>query len=152
MLAFEIRTIPLQPIAAMHLSVPQEEIGEAMSRAFPAIFEAVGAAGATPAGPPMARYFDFGDPIIDFECAIPVAAPFAGHGDVQPSSVGGGEAAVCLHVGPYDTISQTWEAMTAWVGEQGRSPGGPGWESYLTGPDEEPDPSKWVTEVCMPLA
>ena len=83
------------------------------------------AAGATPAGPPLTRYFTFGEPAIEFECAIPVAAPFAGHGDIKPSSVGGGDAVVCTHVGPYDTIGQTWEALTQWVSEQGRSSGVP---------------------------
>ena len=89
--------------------------------------------------------------MIEFECAIPVAAPFAGHGDVKPGSVGGGEAVVCTHVGPYDTIGQTWEAMMAWVERTGTDAGRRGWESYLTDPGEEPDPAKWVTEVCMPL-
>ena len=148
---FEIRAIPHQHTAAMVMSVPTAEIGDAMSKAFPAIFHAITAAGATPVGPPLARYFTFGEAIIEFECAVPVASPFAGHGEIKPSSVGGGDAVVCTHIGPYDTIGQTWEAMMAWVGEQGRTPGGAGWESYLTDPGDEPDPAKWVTEVCMPL-
>lgn len=149
---FEIRSIPKQQTAATVLRVPTEEIGDAMGKAFPAIFQAITAAGVAPAGPPLARYFSFGEPVVEFECAIPVATPFTGHGDIKASSVGGGDAVVCTHVGPYDTIGQTWEALMAWIGEQGRNPGGAGWESYLTDPGEEPDPAKWVTEVCLPLA
>jgi effector-binding domain-containing protein len=149
---FEIRSFPQQHTAATVLTVPMTEIGDAMSKAFPAVFHAVTEAGATPVGPPLTRYFTFGEPTVEFECAIPVAAPFAGHGEIKASSVGGGDAAVCMHVGPYDTIGKTWEALMAWVSEQGRTPGGAGWESYLTDPGDEPDPEKWVTEVCMPLA
>ena len=116
------------------------------------VFEAVGAAGVTPAGPPLTRYFTFGEPVIDFECAIPVAAPFTGHGDVKPGSDRWWRCGACVRTWARMTrIGQTWEAMMAWVSEQGRTPGGAGWESYLTDPSEEPDPSKWVTEVCMPL-
>jgi effector-binding domain-containing protein len=149
---FAIRDVPRQPTAAIRLDCPPEGIGEAMAQAFPRIYEAVTKAGGGPAGAPLARYFSFGGPTIEFECAIPVAAPFAPEGDVQPSEVGGGEAAFTLHVGPYDTISQTWEALGEWVEGQGREPAGPGWEYYLTDPSEEPDPAKWVTEVYMPVA
>jgi effector-binding domain-containing protein len=149
---FEIRAVPKQPTAAINLTCPTEQIGETMGQAFPKVFEAVAKAGLAPAGAPLARYFSFGSPVIEFECAIPVAVPFKGDGDVQPSEIGGGDAAFGLHVGPYDTIGQTWEAMMAWVTEQGCAPGGPGWEYYLTDPSEEPDPAKWVTEVYMPVA
>jgi effector-binding domain-containing protein len=148
---FEIRFIPAQHTAALRLNAPMDEIGESMGQAFPRIYQAVTEAGVTPTGTPLARYFSFGGPIIDFECAIPVAEPFAGSDEVRAGTVGGGEAVVGTHVGPYDTIGQTWEALMAWLTEQGREPAGPGWESYLTDPSAEPDPAKWVTEVCLPV-
>jgi len=149
---FAIRDVPKQHTAAIRLTCPMEAIGETMGQAFPKIFHAVTAAGVEPAGAPLTRYFSFGGPTIEFECAIPVAAPFGGEGEVQASEIGGGDAAFAVHVGPYDTIGQTWEALTEWVKEQGREPGGPGWEYYLTDPGDEPDPAKWVTEVYMPVA
>jgi len=148
---FAIRDVPRQDTAAIRLTCPMEGIGEAMGLTFPRIFEAVTKAGSAPAGAPLARYFSFGGPTIEFECAIPVAAPFAADGDVRPSEVGGGEAAFAVHVGPYDTIHQTWQALTDWVKDQGREPDVVGWEFYLTDPGEEPDPAKWVTEVYMSL-
>lgn len=149
---FEIKTVPLQHIAAIGLSSSKEEIGETMSQAFPKVFHAITEAGVAPAGPPLARYFTFGGPSIDFECAIPVATPLAGEGEVQPGQIGGGEAAVARHVGPYDTIGQTWQALMGWLEAQGRKPAGPGWESYVTDPSEELDPTKWETELCQPVA
>jgi len=150
---FEIRSIPQQHIAAIRLSAAMDQIGEVMGQAFPRLYHAVTETGAVPVGPPLARYFSFGGPIIEFECAIPVEAPFAGASDgaVESGEIGGGEAAVGMHVGPYDTIGGTWEAMAAWAEEQGRVPADPGWESYLTDPGEEPDAAKWMTEVYMPV-
>ena len=149
---FEIRSVPSQHIAAIKLRASMDAIGESMSRAFPKVFDAISKAGVAPAGPPLARYFSFGGPTIDFECAVPVATPFTGQGDVQPGQIGGDEAAHATHVGPYDTIGQTWGALMAWLEAQGHKPAGPGWESYVTDPSEELDPTKWVTEVYSPVA
>lgn len=149
---FEIRSLPQRDIAAIRLSSSRDEIGEAMGQAFPRIFHAITQAGVAPAGPPLARYFSFGGPTIDFECGIPVATPFVAGDGIEPGQIGGGKAVVTTHVGPYDTIGQTWGAMMEWVEAQGRKPAGPGWESYLTDPSEEPDPAKWVTELYQPVA
>ena len=149
---YEFRDVPEQDIAAIRLTSSMDAIGESMSQAFPKIYDTVTKAGAVPAGPPLTRYFSFGGPVIEYECAIPLQAPFAGEGDVQPGKLGGCEAAVAIHMGPYDTIGATWESLTAWAQEQGRTPSGPGWEYYLTDPSAEPDPSKWVTEVYVPVS
>jgi len=58
---------------------------------------------------------------------------------------------VTVHVGPYDTLSSTYEALQAWIETQGRTPATAMWEVYLTDPDQEPDPSKWRTEVYWPV-
>ena len=148
---FEIRTVPQQHLAALRLTAPMDGIGEAMGQAFSQIYVAVTEAGAEPVGPPLARYFSFGGPTIDFECAIPVAAAFGDAGDVHASNIDAGEAVAGTHIGPYDTIGETWEAATRWIETHGHTPSGPGWESYVTDPSEEPDPSKWVTEIYLPV-
>ena len=148
---FEIRSVPRMDTAVVTASAAPDAIGESMAQVLPKAFEAVAKSSATPAGPPFARYFSFGGATIEYEGGVPVAAPFVGDGEVKPSELGGGEAAVAMHLGSYDTISDTWGALSKWVENQGRKPAGPGWESYLTDPGEEPDPSKWVTEVYLPV-
>ena len=34
---------------------------------------------------------------------------------------------------------------------QGEEPAGPFWESYVTNPREEPDSSKWITDIAQPI-
>ena len=147
---FEIRTTTEQPTAAIKMTRPITQIGPAMAEAFPKIYHAVVSAGVEPAGMPLARYFDMGPENTTFECAIPVPATFEASGEVAASSVGGGEAAFILHVGPYDTIGVTWEALMGWVVEQGRSPAGPGWESYIDEPGQVAD-SELRTEIYLPV-
>ena len=148
---FEFRTTTEQHTAAIRMTRPVSQIGPAMGEAFPKIYHAVVSAGLQPAGMPLTRYFDMGPEEFTFECAIPVPTPFEASGEVAASSVGGGEAAFTIHVGPYDTIGETWGALTAWVAEQGRTLAGPGWESYLEEPGQVPD-DELRTEIYLPVA
>ena len=147
----QIRFVPRQDTAVVAVTSPLDGISESMGKAFEKIFQALGAAGVEPAGPPFARYFNMDEP-FEFEAGVPVATPFAGGHEVKPSAIGGVEAAVGMHVGPYDTLGQTYTAMMEWITAQGRSVAGPMWETYLTDPSTEPDPQAWRTEVFIPVA
>lgn len=148
---FEFRQTVEQPTAAIRMTRPMSQVGAAMAEAFPKIYHAVVSAGLEPAGEPLARYFDMDPEAITFECAVPVPRPFTASGEVEPSTVGGGEAAYAVHVGPYDTIGRTWEALGAWLAAQGRTPAGPFWECYIDDP-EEVDASELKTEIFVPVA
>jgi AraC family transcriptional regulator len=148
--AFDLRTVPEQPIAALRVRGPIAEIGTTMAAEFPRIFETVTKAGIAPAGPPMARYYDPDGAVVEYELAIPLTAPFVGDGDIQPGTIGGGEVAHTVHVGPYDQLGRTWEALATWIGSQGKSIAAPGWEWYVDDP-QETDPATLRTEVFWPV-
>ncbi len=148
---FEIRQTAEQHTAAIKMTRPISQIGPAMGEAFPKIYHAVVSSGVEPAGMPLARYFDFGEKATTFECAIPVPGPFTASGEVQSSSVGGGEAAFAVHVGPYKKIGETWGALMAWVAQQGRTPAGPTFEIYIDDPGEVAE-AELKTELYVPLA
>lgn len=151
MTGYEIRFVPRQDTAVMHLRCGLHEISTVMGEAFGKVFEAVTRAGGTPAGPVFARYFEFDEDIVDFECGIAVTAPFTGDDGVKASEIGGCEAAVAMHIGSYDTLNETYDALQAWIEAQGRTPSPVMWEVYLTDPDQEPDPMRWQTEVYWPV-
>jgi effector-binding domain-containing protein len=52
------------------------------------------------------------------------------------------------HIGPYDEVGKAWERGMTWMAEHELAPTGPGWECYLTGPDE---PGLPVTEIFWPV-
>ena len=146
---FEFRSVPSQPTAVVVVTTSTARIGEAMGEAFGAVFAAVGKAGVAPVGPAMCKYTAFSADSVTFEAGVPVAIPFAGDGAVVGSEVGGGTAAVGIHVGPYDKLSETYGRMQAWLEAQGKTPSSVMWESYLNDSDSTP-PEELRTEIYWP--
>ena len=151
MAGFIIRSIPRRDTAVVAVRSSRNDISDAMGEAFGKTFHALAEARVEPAGPPFARYFNMDEP-FEFEAGVTVAAPFAGTAEVKPGQIGGLKAAVGMHIGPYETLAQTYAAMTAWIEGLGRSVTGPMWEIYLTDPTAEPDPQRWKTEIFIPVA
>ena len=48
-------------------------------------------------------------------------------------------------------LAAAYDAITAWMGQQGREPAGAPWEAYWTGPDTVTDPAEYRTEVLWPI-
>jgi effector-binding domain-containing protein len=151
MAEFAFRSIPRQDTAVVRVTTDPQGIGTAMGEALPRAFAAVATAGGHPAGPPFTKYTAYSETSVEFETGVPVAAPFAASGDVVPGELGGCDAAVGMHVGPYDTIGRTYGELQAWIEARGRKPSAVMWEHYLTDPEAQPDPSTWRTEVVWPV-
>jgi effector-binding domain-containing protein len=149
MTAFAVREIDPQHTAVVRVTTSPDKLPEIFSSVFPETYAHLGATGSMPAGPPFARYFSFG-PTFDVEIGVPVADQIAPDGRVRPGELPGGRAVVGIHVGPYDRLHETYEAMERFIADQGLVPAGAMWERYLTGP-EDPDPSTWRTEIVQPV-
>ena len=113
---FEFRTVPLQHTAVVQVTTTPDRIGETMGEAIGKAFAAVGKAGVAPVGPIITKYTAYSEESVSYEIGVPVAAPFAGDGDVVAGQIGGCEAAVGMHVGPYDTLGETTVIFAAAVG------------------------------------
>ncbi len=154
--AFEIQERVPRPAFAIRLHTTVEEIPATMAVALPEAWEAAEALGLDPDGPPYARYLsDLGETTrdLDYEAGIQLPEPApAAHGRAVPVELPGGPVAVAWHIGPYDTLGQTYAALMLWIGNQGRTVAGPMWEVYWTDPESEPDPARWRTEVIVPVA
>jgi effector-binding domain-containing protein len=127
------------------------ELPTVMSTALPEVWHAAQQAGVTASGPPFTRYLAMAPDSVEFECGVPTPAPVAASGRARPIELSGGSIVVGWHVGPYDTIGATYEAMIRWIGEQGRSVRGPMWEVYWTDPQTNPAPATWRTEILIPV-
>lgn len=106
-------------------------------------------------GAPLTVYHDpeFDPASIDVEIVIPAAESStpvrtpAGR-LLEERAVPGGNVAVIVHVGPYETVGESYQALATWVDEHGFRIAGPPHEIYLTGPDEPGPP---VTEIRVPV-
>ena len=88
------------------------------------------------------------DPMtIDF--GVEVIRSFAPSGEVFPAEVPAGEVATALHIGPYDGIGETHDAIHAWAAANHRTFAGKSWEIYG---DPAPDPAKTETRIVYLLS
>ena len=154
-----IRTIEAQPTIAVRLETTQAALKDVFDTQLPRVSAALEDTGAIMVGPPFARYREFGPDRVDVEIGAPIAAVPAGlaaiaetpDGVIGASSLPAGEIAATVHEGPFDGLEATYDALAAWIAEQGRVAGMGPWEVYLTDPQRVPDPVDWLTEVVWPL-
>jgi effector-binding domain-containing protein len=129
----------------------------------PEVYAWLGARGVPPAGPPFLKYnvIDMTRQ-LEIDNGVPVAAPVEVDGDVIAGVLPAGRYASLTHVGHPSELMGATKTLLDWAAGQGLtfdvSPdaGGERWTSrlefYLTDPREEPDMSKWVTELAFRLA
>ena len=144
-------TLEAQPIVGIRTTVAMKEIGNVMGPLFGELHGHIQRSGGQPVGMPIARYHSMPTDTVELECAIPVASPLEGAGRVQAGELPAGPAATVTHIGPYDDLPKTWAALTEWMQSQNLEGVDPPWEVYVTDPGEEPDPSKWRTDIFYPV-
>ena len=152
-----------QPYAGISAWVTIDALGSVADR-IPEIFGWLGAHGIAPAGPPFFRYY-----VIDMErqllveAGVPVVSPLPGDdGDVRGGTLPAGRFAVMTHTGAPQTLMGATAALLDWADARelawdvSQTDAGEKWgcrlESYLTDPAEQPDTSKWQTELAFRLA
>jgi len=141
-----------QPLLLIRRRVARSELPAMLADCFGTLFGHGQRAGLPIAGWPLARYAAMGPGLWTVEAAMPLAAPAAASGEMQPGSLLAGSAAFAVHVGPYERLPETHAVIERWIEAQGYAVAGAPWESYVTDPAEHPDPADWRTEVYWPLA
>jgi effector-binding domain-containing protein len=148
---FEMKEIEARPVAAIRTDTKPEKIGPVLRELLPELAAYLKDLGVAPTGPPFARYFEYRPDFVDMQAGVTVPEPVTGRDRIKADELPGGQVAVTWHVGPYDTISQGYDALHEWIHESGKEEGSAPWEVYWTDPEEEPDSSKWRTEICWPV-
>lgn len=148
---FDLITRSEQPTAVIHEKVPVKELPQFFQRALGQVYGEIQAQGAQPMGPPFALYFGMPSETIEVEAGFPVTKPVKDAGAVHPGKLPGGTCAHGMHVGPYDTMQETYGELMRWVGEKHLKPHEQMWEVYLSDPQREPDPQTWRTEIFWPV-
>lgn len=140
-----------QPTAGVRRRVPFAELPAFFARAFEEALAAIRDQGRFPAGPPFGKYYGMPTDTVDVEAGFPVSAPITAAGDVVPGTLPAGSIAEATHVGPYDTLQQTYDELLRHIADAGMTPANVMWESYLSDPATQPDPATWRTQVCWPV-
>ena len=146
----ELRTEVPRDAAVVRVEGPAGDLPVLIGPAFGEVAGAMGQAGVGIAGEPFTRYLAWDGGRVEAEVGFPVLRPAPAVGRVYPTTLPGGEVASIVHVGPYDTLHETYAQLQAWLGARGWSPTGPMWEVYWSEPVG--DPSTWRTEICWPVS
>lgn len=148
---YTVRRVVLarQPTAVMRAELAPEQMSQWLPECYWKVAEYLRTVDVQPAGPPFARFTFLAD-VIAVEAGFPCTAEITGDGEVEPSALPGGPAAVTTHMGRYDDLGSAYKAVHAWLVARGRAEAGPHWEVYFTDPTAEPDSSHWRTDVVTP--
>jgi effector-binding domain-containing protein len=86
---------------------------------------------------------------LDMEVGVQLAAPVELAGELEAGVTPSGQAVTALHVGPYDRLGETYDAMLAWAAGRGLRLGDTFWELYG---DWTEDPARLETRIYHLLA
>jgi effector-binding domain-containing protein len=56
-----------------------------------------------------------------------------------------------VYHGPYEGLGDAWGEFMEWIEANGHTPAPDLWECYTAGPESNPDPAAWRTELNRPL-
>lgn len=138
-----------QPTLVVREKVAAGDIGQWMGAVYAEISNYMNEHVIQMAGPPFARYLLM-EGVFEIEAGFPILGPALVEGRLELSELPGGPVVMTTHMGPYEALPAAFQALEAWIAENGYEPTGPHWEVYFTDPVEEPDQSKWKTQVFMP--
>lgn len=147
----EIKEIPDHLVASVRRRASIANVGKEVPEAFHELIEAVGPVGYGNGMPGVVYYGEVGPETgWDMGIFMPVAAPFDPPEGMTVEPLEGGRFASTVHRGPYEECGPAYEALTAWIGEQGHQIVGPPRELYLNDPNEV-GRDEALTEILFPV-
>jgi effector-binding domain-containing protein len=146
----EIVEQPAWTTLSVRTHSPVQELPKLLPDTYRRIGEYLAELGEKPAGVPFAAYYNMDMTNLDVEAGVATTRKLSGKGDIQPSSLPAGKAAMCLYVGPYPDLPKGYDALKKWMDAQGLEALGPCYEIYVGNPDETP-PDKLETQILFPI-
>lgn len=151
-LSVELKDLPAQDYLGKRFTASAAAIGRGVQEAFAELYACIGAAKATPTGPPFLTAAEPVGDTMEIEVGAPCSPVPEPTADLYRGRLEACRAAVTLHRGPYEEIGPVYPRLFAWVTGHGHQPVGKAREVYLNGPDEVSTPVEYLTELMVPIA
>lgn len=142
---------PAGRVAAIHLTIPRNEISAVMGPALQELYGVLASQGVQPSGPWFTHHLEMKPDIFDFEVCVPVTSPVRDEGRVVAREHSARRVARTVYRGSYEGLSGAWGGLMKWITEQGHTPAADLFECYAAGPETGADASAWRTELSRPL-
>ena len=147
----EVVQLPARRAAVMHAEASTEELPATFARIFPAVHAALTEQGVTEMGHVISVYHSMDANQMSLSAGIEVGDGVELAEPLELLELPACDAVKADHIGPYEELGRTHEAVWGFVQELGRAPISGPIERYITDPEAEPDSSKWHTEILLPL-
>ncbi len=150
-LRIERMTLEPQPVLFIQRKISQSELQPYFAECFGKLFSH-GVENALPiTGNPIARYVSIGPGLWTVDCILPLAHSVEDVNDFQAGVLAGGDVLKATHLGPYEDLEASYIQIQTMMDKEGLISRGAHWEQYVTDPGEEPDPTKWQTDIYWPV-
>lgn len=175
----DVAVIPVEPVAVVMVSGETthepDDVTAAMATAYGRLEDYMAERNMARAGPPLAIAREWSNQRYVFDAALPysgggAAAPSEAveTGDPGPGAVEspggnfrladevhagvthGGRAARIVHVGPYESLADSWNRLEAYIAARGLKSAGDPWEAFLSDPADTPE-DELVTNIYWPV-
>lgn len=135
-------------IISKRLPVRIPEMPNVIGPAFGEVYGYLGKRGVEPEGPPFIIYHEMpeADRPVDLEICAPITRAIEPPPGWQAQELPAGLFATLMHVGPYDTLGDTYDELKAYLGSHDLAMAGPPREVYLSGPETPPEQIRTIVE------
>lgn len=145
-----VEPIRLASLSGFAASSSSADVAPVIGPLFGELMGAVSAAGAQITGPPVAYYRTLRGGRLEIIVGCPVSPEPTESKVTMVDLPGWLHAATCVHQGPMESISESYEALGNWIVEEGYETDGTARETYLR---SYPEPEEsWQTLIQMPVS
>lgn len=151
-----------QSYVAIQRKVKMSDIPSVLPPLIGDVFQWMAAHNVVEAGPCFFRYlrYDNDDQLL-VDVGVPTQTKEAGEGEIISGSFPAAKYVTVRYTGDYKELCHVHMGLESWMKENGVKEGaqqidgeayGARTEFYITDPQEEPDPEKWITDVSILVA
>jgi AraC family transcriptional regulator len=130
-----------------------EELAVQLPELYGLLYETAGKQGLEVIGVPFVNYLDYDEQTgySNFLAGIEVNGMGSDEGEVRAEAYPEMEAVQCLHSGPYESLIDSYDALSAYILENQVDVAGNAIEFYQVGAMSESDPVRWKTLIAFPM-
>lgn len=142
-----VQTVHARKLAATRLEVAPGAVGSAWGPALGKVWDFIrGQPGLWSGGHNVFVYRHSDQPGAPLLCdfGVEVTRDFESAGEVYATETPEGQAAIAVHRGSYDLMSEAYDAIDKWMAANRRESAGVSWEIYG---DPTPDPADTATTI-----
>ena len=145
----QVVDMPERNFLGIRDKIPMDQLKSFYEKSFGELMPVLTNSGAKMKGMPCGVYYTWDEEKKETELAasIPVDRPVKASENVSYFDVKGGKALMIDYRGPYEEAEKAHMAMDKYMKSNNMKFRGPVVEEYITDPGEEPDQSKWQTNI-----